>query len=162
MSIKLSINSIITQDIYNLIYSLNHLYNINNLQYLLNRYLPNISIQNKTKTKTKTKFIVNNKQKQKHKQKYKHKHSIPHPNFRCKARCWGGKDSVKYNPITKKWTYGTLCSKKKIHNSDYCKTHHKQSLTSYGLTNGNFHEPPPHPHYEKYKNIIKQKFNIKN
>ena len=78
MSIKLSINSIITQDIYNLIYSLNHLYNINNLDILLNRYLPNITIQTKTKHKHKNKFIVNNKHTHKHKHKHKHTHKHKH------------------------------------------------------------------------------------
>ena len=34
----------------------------------------------------------------------------------------GGKHSVKYNPITKKWTYGTRC-KRTIYHDKFCKTH---------------------------------------
>lgn len=153
MFLKQSINDIISQDIYNLIVSLNHLYNINNLQLLLNRYLPNITIN------TKQKHIKKHTTKNRKKHSF---HKLPHSNLRCSARCWGGKHSVKYNPITKKWTYGTMCKKTKLHNSKYCKIHTKQSLTSYGLTNGDFFESPPHPHYNKYKNIIKHRFNIKN
>ena len=152
MFIQQSINSIIKEDIYNLLYSLNYIYKINNLELLLKRYIPNITIEKTPIKKKKRKYTLTKKKKS---------HSIPSYNNRCKARCWGGKQSIKYNPITKKWTYGTLCKKQKINGSNYCKIHHKQSLTSYGLTNGDFDSTPPHPHYNKYKNEIIKRFNIK-
>tara|TARA_Y100000022_G_C13059245_1_gene288075 strand:- start:184 stop:633 length:450 start_codon:yes stop_codon:yes gene_type:complete len=147
----ISIDAIIKEDISNLLYSLNFIYDINNLDLLKTRYMPNISVQKKPKKRKK--YNVKKKTKT---------FKIPDSNMRCKARCWGGKESVKYNPITKKWTYGTLCKKHRIKNSNYCKTHHKQSLTNYGLTNGDFDSEPPHPHYEKYKHDIIKKFNIQN
>jgi hypothetical protein len=138
MFINKSINYTINQDIYNLIYSLNHLYNINQLEYLLKRYSPNINF-NENKN--------NNYNKNKKK-------------YRCIARCWGGKISVKYNPITKKWTYGTQCKKYTIDSSQFCKIHYKQTLRTYGLTHGTIYSNPPHPHYNKYKIHIQKKFNI--
>jgi len=149
MNINQSINHIIHTDIYNLIYSLNHIYNINNLQLLLNRYIPNININ------TTSPIIIKKK-------KYKKSYSyIPNQSHRCKARCWGGKKSVKYNPINKKWSYGTQCKRYKLHNSMFCKTHHNISLSSYGLTHGTITQQPPHPHYNKYKLLIINKYNIK-
>ena len=129
--------NIIKNDIYNLCYSLHIKYNID-LDILLETYTPNISFNKPVK-----KTIKVNSFKQ------------------CKARCWGGKHSVKYNPITKKWTYGTQCMRNSINNSDYCLTHHKLSLKKNGLPHGRFNENVPHDHYLKYKQKIEKYFNIK-
>jgi hypothetical protein len=141
--------NVISEDIINLIKFLHNKYNSKySLEFLLNRYTPKISIE-KNSTKPKKKII-----------KFKKKNYIPHNINRCKARCWGGEESVKYNPISKKWSYGTQCSRHKS-NGDYCLTHYKQSVSSYGLHQGNINEEPPHPHYLKYKNKIEIKFVIK-
>ena len=133
--------NIIKNDIYNLCYSLHIKYNID-LDILLETYTPNISF-NKPVKKPVKKIIKVNSFKQ------------------CKARCWGGKHTVKYNPITKKWTYGTQCMRNSINNSDYCLTHHKLSLKKNGLPHGRFNENVPHDHYLKYKQKIEKYFNIK-
>ena len=142
-------DDIISEDINKLVNFLYINYNSEySLEFLLNRYTPNISIEKKS-TKPKKKLI-----------KFKKKNCIPHNNNRCKARCWGGLESVKYDPINKKWFYGKQCSRHKSH-KNYCVTHYKQSISSYGLHQGNIDEEPPHPHYLKYKNKIETKFNIK-
>ena len=142
-------NQVISEDINNLIEYLFYNYKSNyNLSFLKSRYMPNIIIKKKNEKRKKKKF------------KLKKKNHVPNIKYRCMARCWGGKKSVKYNPINKKWYYGTLCSRYKSH-GNYCLTHYKQSLTSYGLSHGNFNDEPPHPHYNKYKKKIELLFNIK-
>ena len=143
-------NEIIIQDINNLVKSLYDTYNSKfELNNLLKRYIHNISIEkNYEKTHKKKKI------------KFKKKNYIPHISHRCIARCWGGPSSVIYNPINKKWTYGRQCSRYKSKGA-YCLTHYKQSISSLGLTHGIFTEPPPHPHYLKYKNKIELKYNLK-
>ena len=143
-------NEVIIQDITNLVKSLFYTYNSElELNDLLKRYIPNISIEKKTEKIKKNKKI-----------KFKKKNYIPHNSHRCIARCWGGQSSVLYNPMTKKWTYGRQCSRYKS-NGAYCLTHYKQSISSLGLTHGIFTEHPPHPHYLKYKNKIELKYNLK-
>lgn len=145
-------NEVIIQDINNLVESLYYTYNSKfELNDLLKRYIPNISIEKKSEK-------IKNKKKIKCKKKKKN--YIPHISNRCIARCWGGQSSVLYNPITKKWTYGRQCSRYKS-KGKYCLTHYKQSISSLGLTHGIFTDPPPHPHYLKYKNKIELKFNLK-
>jgi hypothetical protein len=148
-----SIEHTIKLDIYNLLYSLNYIYNINDLQLLTNRYLPNITTNNNNNnTNTNTNNNTNNNNNNTYYKNIK---------YRCNARCWGGKHTVKYNPITKKWYYGTRCTRYTNNNNQLCKTHHKLSLTSFGLPHGTFDSIPPHPHYNKYKISIQRKFNIK-
>ena len=143
-------NNIISEDINNLITFLYFKYNSKySLEFLLKRYNPNISIEKKSAKPTKKKLI-----------KFKKKNSIPKNENRCNARCWGGLETVKYDPINKKWSYGKQCVRHKSH-GDYCLTHYKQSISSYGVHQGNIDEEPPHPHYLKYKNKIEKKFNIK-
>ena len=140
-------NEIIKEDIKNLVYSLANSYNTQySLDFLYDRYIPNIIIKC---DKPKKKRIVT----------FKKSNTIPSYDNRCMARCWGGKHTVKYNPITKKWTYGLQCSRTKSH-GHYCLTHYKQSKLSKGLTHGNFNQEPPHPHYLKYKNKIEYYFKI--
>lgn len=127
----------INQDIYNLLYSLHITYNID-LYLLLNTYMPNIIFKNKKKI------------------------TLQKSNNQCKARCWGGKKFVKYNPLTKKWTYGFQCKRKTIQNKQYCLTHYKLSLRTHKLPHGDFDSKVPHIHYNKYKQKIEKKFNIKN
>ena len=128
----------IKNDIYNLCYSLHIKYNID-LDLLLKTYIPNISFNKPKKINIKIKRFK-----------------------QCKARCWGGTHTVKYNPITKKWSYGTQCTRNSIKNSHYCLTHYKLSLKKKGLPHGNFHQNVPHPHYIKYKQKIEKYFHIKN
>lgn len=66
---------------------------------------------------------------------------------KCMARCWGGKDFVKFDSKSNKWFYGYQCNNKKYNNSQYCKIHLKQT----NLTHGRIDQQPPHPHYNKYK-----------
>ena len=149
-------NDIISEDINTLINFLYIKYNSKySLEFLLNRYTPNISIEKKSvekKKKNKKKKII--KFNKKIPKKY------PHNKNRCNARCWGGLETVKYDPINKKWSYGKQCSRYKS-KGRYCLTHYKQSISSYGLHQGNIDEDPPHPHYLKYKNKIETQFNIK-
>ena len=126
----------INQDIYNLIYSLHKTYNID-LYLLLNTYMPNIHFKKTIK-----------------------KYPIQKTNKQCNARCWGGKQFVKYNPLTKKWTYGFRCKKYSIVNSQYCHAHHKLSLKTTHLPHGKYNDNVPHNHYFKYQTKIETKFNI--
>ena len=144
-------DNIIIDDIKLLI---NYLYNYNSsfdLDFLYKRYIPNISIEKKNEIKLNKTIKLNKKKK---KPNY-----IPSKCNRCIARCWGGEKSVKYNIFTKEWTYGTRCSRYKFR-SDYCLTHFKQSISNSGCTHGIFSEPPPHPHYNKYKIKIEKMFQI--
>jgi len=127
----------INQDIYNLLYSLHVTYNID-LYLLLNTYIPNIQFKKTIK-----------------------KQIIKKTNKQCTARCWGGKQFVKYNPLTKKWTYGYRCKRYSIINSQYCLTHHKLSLKSTHLPHGTYNSSVPHIHYLKYQKKIESQFNIK-
>ena len=145
-TISSSINFTIYKDIHNLLNSLHHEYNIN-IETLLYRYMPNISVEKKVIKKTR-----NNKKKT--------KHSIAPSDIRCMARCWGcwTKDkSIEYDAETDTWTYGTQCPRKRTGESDYCGTHYKQSLRPEGISHGRFDEPPPHNHYLKFKKLIETK-----
>ena len=142
-TIRSSINYAIYQDIYNLLYSLHKIYQID-LKTLLYRYMPNISIENKVIKKPR-------------KNKKKTKHRVAPQSQRCMGRCWGcwTKDkAVSYDEESKTWIYGTQCPRQKLIDSDYCGTHHKQSLRPNGLSHGRFDQPPPHMHYLKFKKLI--------
>jgi hypothetical protein len=139
-------NQIIIKDIQNLIDSLAHSYNSNfSIPFLYNRYTPTIIIQS---PKEKKKRNVTSKQ----------SNFIP-PNYnRCIARCWHNGHTT-YNPISKKWSYGTRCSRYKS-SKNYCITHYKQFFKN-KLKHGNYNSNPPHPHYIKYKNKIETQFKIR-
>jgi hypothetical protein len=142
-------NDIIIEDIKNMINSLNNNYKSKySLEFLYERYIPNISIEKKTDKNIKKRI------------KLKKKNKIPELKYRCIARCWGGEKSVSYNPITKKWKYGYQCTRYKSIDK-FCLTHYKQFKSSIGLTHGIYTNEPPHPHYLKYKNKIESNFNIK-
>ena len=81
------------------------------------------------------------------------KHKKANQSIRCKARTWGGKESVKFCKKTNKWYYGEQCTRTCYNNHEYCKTHYKQTLTNYGLTHGRIDQEPPHNHYLKYKKV---------
>ena len=139
-TIRSSINFTINQDIYNLLLSLHNEYQID-LETLIFRYMPNISIEKKVVKQTR-------------KNKKKTKHSVAPNEIRCMARCWGcwTKDkAVTFNSENNTWTYGTQCPRKRNNESDYCGTHYKQSLRPNGLSHGRFDEDPPHMHYLKFK-----------
>lgn len=129
--------NIIYNDIYNLLLSLHLLYNID-LELLTKIYMPNIIFNDPPNTK-----II-------HRKKFS----------QCTARCWGGKKYVKYNPITKQWTYGYQCTRNSIHNSPFCLTHNNIFLKKNHLPHGIFNHSVPHSHYDKYKKKIEKKFNI--
>ena len=115
------------------------------LQFLYQRYKPNIIIES---PKPKRKRIV-----------YSKKNNFIPPNYnRCIARCWNN-GITHYNPISKKWSYGSQCSRYKS-KYNYCITHYKQYITN-TLKHGNYHQSPPHPHYFKFKNKIEKQFKIK-
>ena len=141
------LQKIIKEDIFNLLLCIHYKFQIP-LKILLDRYIPNFKIVTKIKRKRKKHTV---------KPLYKFK-----DNVRCQARCWGGEESVKYNPITKTWKYGTRC-KKHIHNKEkYCLTHYNQSKKNGGSPNhGDYDKPPPHLHYYKYKKKIEKRFKIK-
>ena len=137
-------NDIIIEDIKNMIKSI-HIESNYSLEFLYERYRPNIIIQY---PKIKKKRIVTTK-----------KHNFIPPNYnRCIARCWDN-GNTQYNPITHKWIYGSQCSRYKS-KSNYCITHYKQYITN-TLKHGNYNQLPPHPHYLKFKNKIEKKFKIK-
>ena len=132
------ITNAINNDILNLVTSLHNFSNSDiDLEVFKKRYIPNIIINAPKKRKLHHKF------------KYK-KFKIKTKIKRCTARCWGGPSSVKYNPVTKKWYYGTQCKKNSVKNN-YCLMHYKQTLRSYGLSHGDIKSQPPHQHYLKYK-----------
>ena len=149
-SILYFITNAINKDIINLITSLQNFSNSDiDLEVLKKRYIPNIinSLPKKRK-------LPQNKNLKKFKIKIKNK-----TKKRCTARCWGGPSSVKYNPVTKKWYYGTQCKKNGVKNN-YCLMHYKQTLRSYGLSHGDIKSQPPHQHYLKYKKKIIERFNL--
>ena len=140
---------IIRNDIENLVETLSK-YNSNfSLEFLRNRYLPNINIKKEKNTVKKIQT----------KPRKSTKHFVPRIEYRCIARCWGDETPVKYDVKNKTWIYGKQCSKYKT-NGDYCKIHYKQYLSSQGLKHGVFSRDPPHSHYNKYKKKIELKFNI--
>ena len=140
-------NDIIIEDIKNMIKSI-HIESNYSLEFLYERYIPNISIEKKFEKKKKK--ITNSKK----------KNNIPELKYRCIARCWGGEKSVNYDPINKKWTYGYQCTRYKSIDT-FCLTHYKQFKSNFGLTHGIFSEEPPHPHYLKYKYKIEKRFKVK-
>ena len=142
----ITMNQVIINDIQNLIYSLAHSHNSNfSLPFLYNRYTPNIIIQ---EPNIKKKRIVLSKR----------SNYIPPSYNRCIARCWDNGHTI-YNPITKKWYYGSRCSRYKS-KVNYCITHYKQHFKN-KLIHGNYNEYPPHPHYIKYKYKIEKQFKIR-
>ena len=140
---------ILEDDIENLIKCL-HQYNSEfSLEFLRNRYLPNITIK-------KPKVVKKTYQKR---SKKTSNHFVPHKKYRCIARCWGGETPVKYDVKTNTWIYGKQCSRYKT-NGDYCAIHYKQYLSPQGLKHGVFSRDPPHCHYNKYKKKIENRFKI--
>lgn len=73
--------------------------------------------------------------------------------IRCRARVWGGKESVYYDNEKNKWNYGYQCKRCAINNKDLCLTHLKQLDREKGLSHGWVDKDPPHNHYIKYKRI---------
>ena len=71
------------------------------------------------------------------------KNYVPHDKFRCMARIWGGKESVRKN--NDKWIVGYRCSKYKIYPHEFCKMHCNNN------PHGVYNLEPPHNHYDKYK-----------
>ena len=142
-------DQVIQSDIENLIQCL-HQYNDKfSLDFLRNRYLPNITIK-------KPKLVKKTYEKR---AKKTSKHFVPDQKYRCIARCWGDNPPVKYDVKTKSWIYGKQCSRYKT-NDDYCAIHYKQYLSSQGLKHGVFSRDPPHCHYNKYKKKIENRFKV--
>ena len=141
------IEDILKQDIFNLLQAISIRFNLP-LKLLLERYIPNVKIYKKIKRK---------------RSNYGKKAPFQFPNkYRCIARCWGGKDSVKYIVKNKKWIYGTQCKIHKYGTTNYCLTHLKQVKKKGHPEHGDFDKPPPHNHYLKYQNKIEKRFQIKN
>ena len=140
---------ILKDDIENLIQCLHQFNSEFSIEFLRNRYLPDITIK-KPKSNKKT-YQKRSKQTS--------KHFIPDQQCRCIARCWGSETPVKYDVKTKTWIYGKQCSKYKT-NGDYCSIHYKQYLSPQGLKHGVFSRDPPHSHYNKHKKKIENRFKI--
>lgn len=139
------LNQIINNDIEKLIEVLHSYCSKDiNIDQLRERYMPNIH-SDKKKINKKKKFIVQ--------KKLKNSINTIKSKKQCTARCWGGPSSVKYNPHTQKWIYGTRCKRKAI-NSKYCTIHNRLSLRSSGLPHGHYNHDPPHNHYLKYQQKI--------
>ena len=142
------LQEIIKEDIFNLLLCIHYKFNIP-LKELLDRYIPNFKIFTKIKRKRK---------KLPRKPTYKFSKES-----QCIARCWGGEESVLYNPLTKTWKYGHRCKRQKYGLNNYCMTHLKQARANKnGLPgHGDYNKPPPHLHYYKYKKKIEKRFKIK-
>ena len=140
------LEKILQEDILILLKHISIKFNID-INLLLERYIPNIKLYKKIKIK---------------RLNYIRKPLFKFPNkYRCMARCWGYKESVKYIVKDKKWIYGTQCKKRKFGLTNYCQIHLKQVKKKGIPEHGDFNNPPPHNHYLKYKNKIEQKFKIK-
>ena len=130
--------NIIHHDIYNMLYSISILYNID-IHTLTQRYLPTINIQQKNIIKRKrTNTYSSNTP------------LCPHTHQQCSARIWAN-GLVSYNIYTKQWTYGKQCSKFRFGNASYCSIHLAVIKKNITLPHGDFHSHPPHPHFEKFK-----------
>lgn len=139
------LEEILKQDIFNLLQCVSIKFNIP-LNILLKRYIPNVKIYNKIKRK---------------RTNYGKQPNFKFPNnYRCIARCWGGKKSVKYIVKDKKWIYGSQCKIHKYGLTNYCLTHLKQVKKKGIPDHGDFDKPVPHNHYLKYQNKIENKFKI--
>ena len=139
------LEQIIKQDILSLLKFISIKFNIP-INLLLERYIPKLKIYKRIKRNR------NNIRKP----------SFKFPNkYRCLARCWGGKDSVKYIVKDNTWVYGSRCKRRKYGLTNYCQTHLKQVKINGFPKHGDFNTPPPHNHYLKYKNKIEKNLNIK-
>ena len=128
---------IIHHDIYKMLYSISVIYNID-IHTLTQRYLPTINIHTIQTTKRKrTSYNKSNS-------------IVPLPTQQCSARIWAN-GQVSYNIHTKKWSYGKRCSKFRFGDTSYCSIHLSTIKKHNSLPHGDFHLPPPHPHFEKFK-----------
>lgn len=125
------------QDITNFLYSVSIKYNID-LDVLLDRYLPIITIEKKKYTIKRT--IKSRKPNV----------TIAQPTLQCCARKWDN-GNVAFDDTNKEWTYGAQCTKTKYGSARYCPQHLKLIEKHGALVHGDFFQPPPHPHYEKFK-----------
>lgn len=131
---------IATHDIQNFLYSISIKYNID-LDVLRDRYLPIINIEKK---KYKIKRKLNPR---------KPNVAITNSQVRCTARTWAN-GKVVFDKDTESWTYGAQCTKTKYGSKSYCPQHLKLIEKHGQLVHGDFFQPPPHPHYEKFKKKI--------
>jgi len=143
--IIMSLEEIIQKDIFNLLQHVSNNFDIP-LNILLKRYIPTLEIYNKVK-RQRTNYG-------------KQPNYDFTDNHRCIARCWGGKESVKYIVKEKKWVFGTQCKIHKYGTTNYCLTHLKQVKKKGHPEHGDFDKNVPHNHYIKYKNKIENKFSI--
>lgn len=139
-------------DISNLLYSISIKYNLD-LDLLRDRYLPTIHIEKK-----KIRFKRINKNKNKNKKNQTDSQSQIQQNnprtpitpnqteqhLRCNARIWAN-GFVHFDNTTNKWQYGKQCARYKFSTTDLCLCHLKKN------PHGNFFKPPPHPHFNKFK-----------
>ena len=129
-------HEIIHHDIYNMLYSISMLYNID-IHTLTKRYLPTINIQKKKLIKRNR---INNI----------YTPLLPATHQQCSARIWAN-GHVSYNIYTKQWSYGKQCSKFRFGHTTYCSIHLAVIKKHNALSHGDFHSHPPHPHFEKFK-----------
>ena len=130
-------NELISSDIYNFIFSISIKYNID-LDTLTHRYFPIIYIE---------------KKKYQFKRKLNHRKpniTITYPQLKCTARTWA-QGHVHFDNHHKQWTYGTQCTKLKYATTHYCPQHLHLIRKHGSLLHGDFFNPPPHNHYDKFK-----------
>lgn len=142
----MNLEEVIKQDIFKLLQCISIRFNIP-IDKLLKKYIPNVEYFEKPKRQ---------------RTNYGREENFKIPEkYTCVARCWGGKDTVKYIVKDKKWIYGTRCKIHKYGTTYYCLTHLKQVRKNGIPDHGDFDKPVPHNHYLKYKNKIELKFSIK-
>ena len=132
-------NELIHHDISNLLYSISINYNID-LEILRDRYLPILNIEkkkNKIKRKIKPRSTTLTSSK-------------TQPHTQCAARVWAD-GNVSFDETSQTWIYGAQCSKVKYASKPYCPLHLKMIEKHGSLVHGDFSKPPPHPHFEKFK-----------
>jgi hypothetical protein len=127
---------IIHHDIYNMLFSISILYNID-IHHLTQRYIPTINILHKK--------IITRKF-----SSYTYTPPIPSTLQQCSARIWAN-GQVSYNLFTKKWSYGKRCSRFRFGHTTYCSIHLNLIKKHNALPHGDFTSHPPHPHFEKFK-----------
>tara|TARA_Y100000590_G_C15707925_1_gene1009304 strand:- start:1092 stop:1502 length:411 start_codon:yes stop_codon:yes gene_type:complete len=128
---------IIEHDITHFLFSISIKYNID-LEILRDRYIPIITIEKK-------KYIIKRKINPR-----KEPTTTTHPETRCSARTWNN-GFVAFNNDTNQWICGGQCTKPKYANKPYCPQHLKLIDKHGELVHGDFFRPPPHPHFEKFK-----------
>ena len=139
-------------DISNLLYSISIKYNLRFRIFCRDRYLPIIHMKKKRfdlneLIKIKIKIIKIKIQWTQIQQNNPRAPITPNQSeqhLRCNARIWAN-GFVHFDNTTNTWQYGKQCARFKFSTTDFCICHLKKN------PHGNFFKPPPHPHFQKFK-----------